>query len=204
MSTTATIDPTEAISAAVRELYDQLRALVDRGPTDDPTLLDQLAALTRPVRSKITRARKRAQTATPALSDQQPAVAESATAPRAARKPVSDDDRNSRPVPSSTPTVATPALSRMVVRLAEVPAAVSSQEIPAPAAVSATRRGRHRQNRARRPWQVRLLVIMLMVVGTAVSVATGHPLWGIGGAIIGIVALEVADRRRARRAQQRR
>jgi hypothetical protein len=53
---TAALAPADAIAAAQRELYEQLRDLVASGPTDD--LLDRVRKLTQSVGRKIARARR--------------------------------------------------------------------------------------------------------------------------------------------------
>jgi hypothetical protein len=185
---TATLDPGETIVAAMRELYDSLREIVDRGPTDDPSLLDEIGKLTGRIRSRITRARKKAEPTAAEASRSQETVATGGTADTA--PPISAAP--AREIQPQTGTADAPT----VPRHRAVPAPRRSDEItvrlPRPGA-----RGRHRQHPVGLPRWVHTLVILLMVAG--VALATTVTPWAITGALAGATVLGVARRRNARR-----
>lgn len=165
MSTTAILDPAAAVAAAVSEVYDRLRELVERGPTDDPGLLDEIGALVRRARGRVTRARKRAvETEQPAIETNRP-TAPAAVAPR--------------PAPPAVTPAATPAADRITVRLVEpdpVPAAVprstSTEGAAAPSTGGRHRRHRHRAWHAAETGARRLAVAArLALLAFAVAVA---------------------------------
>lgn len=120
-SVAATIDPAETMRAAIADAYDRLRQLVDEfaGRRDDPALLDEIGALTRRVRGRITRARKRAQVA----AEPTPSSAHAVTA---APAPVVE------PATTSAPAVV-------------VPAAIPKTPVVSPSP-SMPRHGRHRKS----------------------------------------------------------
>lgn len=59
MSTTTAPDPALVIRAAVRDLYDRLKEVIDRGPTEDPSLLDEVRAIVRRDGGRIARTMKK-------------------------------------------------------------------------------------------------------------------------------------------------
>lgn len=182
MASAAAVDPAETIVTAVRELYDQLRELVDRGPTDDPRLLDELGKLTRRIRSKITRARKLAEPVAPTAAPAErtaPAPAPMAAAPGAERAPAAV-------IPAAVSATG-PASDRAAVRRAESEPAPTAARSPSAEPRPAVR-GRHRRPQTV-PWWMHALVILLIVAGTAVSVATAAPWWGCGGAVAGLLVV---------------
>jgi hypothetical protein len=185
---TAALDPGETIVAAMRDLYDHLREIVDRGPTDDPGLLDELGKLTGRVRSRITRARKKAQ----------PAEKPTAAAPPATQTPEkgSEPDRAPAKPEPATPTGTTPGspatsvpARRADATTVRLPHAAGDRSFRDPS--STDRRS------AGLPLWVHALVILLMVAG--VALATTVTPWAITGALAGATVLGVARRRNARR-----
>jgi len=145
---TAALDPGETIAAAMRELYDQLREIVARGPTDDPGLLDELGKLTGRVRSRIARARKRAQASTK--------LAEK-PAPRAA------DPTPAKPVPATPKAVpaATPEpTKRASVGLPEPSAKPDADRPPRTAPPTAARPTVERWWTRRPPFAVTALILL--------------------------------------------
>lgn len=137
-SVAATIDPAETMRAAIADAYDRLRQLVDEfaARRDDPALLDEIGALTRRVRGRITRARKRAQV------DAEPASG-SAHAVTATPAPVVESTTVQGPavvVPAAIPTSSTG--ERVSVRPVK-PAAKTPVVSPSP---SMPRHGRHRKS----------------------------------------------------------
>lgn len=189
MSTaTAALDPGKVIAAAMRELYDQLREIVDRGPTDDPGLLDEIGKLTGRIRGRITRVRKRAAAVAEQASEKPATPVTPATTPSTAPAPVkpsvaptiTPSDQKPRPsIPAATPTN-TP---RVTVPLNPRPAVPKIAETPG--------------HPARLPLWVHALVIMLMVAGVALA-ATVTP-WGLGGILAGAVVSGAARRWNVRR-----
>lgn len=160
---TATLDPAEAISAAVTEVYDRLRELVDRGPTDDPGLLDEIGSLVRRARGRVTRARKRS-----ADTDQAEPTKPTAVEPSPTEQPAGD-----RPAAASVPaTVSAPTPDRVTVRLADpdAPARPAVAESPVRSA------GRHRRQPRMPRWLFLALAVVLAVAGSGVAVIVGNPL----------------------------
>lgn len=166
MSATATVDPALAVRAAVRSLYDRLKDLVDRGPTEDPQLLDELRAITRQDGGRISRAMKKLVAATEPLM---PAKQEPAPQP-AKQSPVTPASTSApapgkQPSPSPTTVPATvPAASRERVsfRLAEQPRPAlipSSRRRSLTPSTVATPRRRHRPPGRRRRWLMPLLLV---------------------------------------------
>lgn len=165
-ATVATSDPAEAMHAAVRELYDELRKLVDAADPEDPSLLDKLRKLSAGVGRKITVARKRVE---------QP-VEPTTTSPNRTRT----GDGVERPVPATAPpsgagpAAAAPSSERVTVRLAEA----GSPRHPSPVAQAADPRphGRHRRRPRTPRWLFVVLVALAGVLGAAVAVALGNPI----------------------------
>lgn len=178
-TTGATLDPADTIAAAIRELYVQLCELVERGPTDDPGLLDELGKLTGRIRSRITRARKRVQDSEPERVPA-PAVAPTPTTPAPALAWRQGSDHvaaRDGAIVTSTPAATVPAAiaptstagERVSVRLAEPPTPA-----PRPAAPTvAASRGRHRLGRRRR-WLIPILLVaaVLGLVATMLLACT--------------------------------
>lgn len=200
MSTATTLDPAETIRAAVRELHAELRRLVETTDPDDPTLLDKLRKLSTGIRRKITAARKQAEVA--AAPEQPVAEPAAPVEPAAAPKPVGPPTAATVPSPSAVVVpAATPAGERVSVRLPDQikPAPAPAQTVPV---ATAPHRGRHRTPRA--PWWIHTLIVLLMVGGTAVSVYSGTPWWGVGGAVSGWVTLGFGEQLVCRTARRSR
>lgn len=173
---TAALDPGETIAAAMRELYDQLREILDRGPTDDPGLLDEIGRLTGRIRRRITGARKKAE------------PAEEPTA-----KPGSAPEPTRQVAPTAAGTAgqarpqtvgATPATARARDPRSDAGATADVATVPRHRAVPAPRReeytvrlprpstgGRHRAAPTRLPLWVYALVILLTVAGVTLGTA---------------------------------
>lgn len=164
---TAALDPDEAIAAAMRDLYDQLREIVDRGPTDDPGLLDELGKLTGRVRSRITRARKRAAADTEPVAEKPTATAAPTTVPVATpapAKPAVAPTATSDQTPRTVPATTVPASPRVTVPIVPSP---TTQ----PTATTSTLRPRP----TRLPLWIHAL-ILFMVAGVAVALTATA--WG--------------------------
>lgn len=190
MSTaTAALDPGEAIAAAMRDLYAELRAIVDRGPTDDPGLLYELGRLTGRIRSRITRARKRATAATEPTAEK----------PAKPAKPEPTKPTAPAPTPATVkPTVASTTKPDPAPRT--VPAATPSSRprVTVPIKPPSVTPGTSRSTRpARLPLWVHALAILLMVAGVALGTAvTG---WALAAVPAGAVVLGAARRWSIRR-----
>jgi hypothetical protein len=214
---TAALDPGETIAAAMRELYDQLREIVDRGPTDDPGLLDELGALTGRIRRRINSARKKAEPTSeasgptpPVPTNTVPVGHPTASGPAANAKEAADAPTVRLPIitPGGPRRAAPQSLgatprSREVARVdpPTVPRhrAVSVTTVPArrPAAVTVRiphdRDGRHRNHRpARLPLWIHALVVLLIVGGIALGTTVNS--WGFGMAPAGAAVLAAARR----------
>lgn len=114
MATATATDSTEIITAALHELFKRLREIVDRGPTDDPALVDEIGKLNGRIRSKITRARKRDQVATKATSPGvptpgAPTTTSGAAGSRSAARPVVSAATPAAPAGGPRTTVKVPA-----------------------------------------------------------------------------------------------
>jgi hypothetical protein len=174
------LDPGEAIAGAMRDLYDQLREIVDRGPTDDPGLLDELGRLTGRIRSRITRARKRAVAAAEPVAEKpaKPAKPAVPAATPATAKPTVAPTVKPDPAPRTVPA-ATPSASPRVTVPIKPPSVT-----PTPA--TSTRRVWP----ARLPLWVHALAILLIVAGVALGTAvTG---WALVAVPTGAVVLGAA------------
>lgn len=196
--TAAILDPGQAIAAAMRDLYDELRAIVDRGPTDDPGLLDEIGRLTGRIRGRITRARKKAEPAEATVADSKP-VAADRPSNGTASAPVS---------PAEAPTVVLPIVVPGGPRHASPQTAPDAPTVPRHRVVPATvpvdrsavvtvrlprdRGGRHRQRPARLPLWIHALVILLIVGGIALGATASA--WGFTLVPVGAAALTLAHR----------
>jgi hypothetical protein len=197
---TAALDPAATIAAAMRELYDQLREIVDRGPTDNPDLLDEIGRLTGRIRRRITGARKKAEPAA-----EQPA--------NNGTQIVGTPGEKDGPPPSVTPggarhaaPLAADGSQRREALSADAPTVprhrAVSVTLPARRADEVTVRlpragGRHRQATPRLPLWVHTLVILLMVGGIALGTAVTAS--AFAALPIGAVLLGAAHRWNVRR-----
>lgn len=187
--TASTLEPGTAITAAIRELLDAVRQLVEPD-TDDPSVVDELSKIVSRARRVINKAKK-------------------ASAPQPAPTPTGTPSTLVVPAPQQPPSASIPAAVPAVAvtepaRSAAVqPAALARREvtvsIPVPSGPAGPPRHRRpRRKRRRLPWWVSVIVLVLMIGGPALSVLTGNLLYGLGGSIGGLVVGHVFDRARRR------
>lgn len=203
LTTATTLDPAAAISAAVRELYDELRAIVDRGPTDDPGLLDELGKLTGRIRGRITRARKRAAAEATSSSRREEDVAkpvnaptsmvENTTRPTAGQFPAKQDNtagQHPGQPPRTVPAAVQPSGPRVTVPVEPRRSGFALMSAGTTAGCQASR--------SPLPRWFHALVILLMVAGVVLTAATGTG-WWLSTVLAGPVLVGVASRWRIRR-----
>jgi len=201
-ATPALDDLGETIAAAMRDLYDQLRAIVDRGPTDDPSILDEIGALTGRIRRRITSARKKAEPAAEPTGPKPAAPGQPRESSPLQGQPLSST-RTSSPTPPST----TPGGQVKATASADAPTVPRHRAVPAPRRsgeytvrlpqTQPRTGGRHRIATVRLPWWVHALVIMLMVAGVAIGLAVTPS--GFAALPASVVLLGAAHRLHLRR-----
>lgn len=195
MTTASTlVDPTDALRAAIRELHERLRELVESTDPEDPSLLDRVRQLSRTVGRRISSAQKRladeiapaepAVPAVPTLPAEPVVTVEPATAQPAntASSAVLSDPPTLPVVPSAGPRHAktTPAAARSsanadaaTVRL--TPAAWSDCDtVKLP-------RGRHRRQSATPRWVYPLAAVLLIASAVIMVALGGAPWWIVAG-----------------------
>jgi hypothetical protein len=223
MSTTAiALDPGQAIAAAMRDLYDELRAIVDRGPTDDPGLLDEIGRLTGRIRTRITRARKKAEPTEVTVAGDKPVVGRPSNGTASVPAKVADAPTVRLPVvvPGGPRHAAQPggrtrsaaetpadlreflALRDRTTTPADTPTVprhrAVSVAVPADRSTAVTIRlpqahpVRPRQRPARLPLWIHALVILLIVGGITLGTTTSA--WGFTLAPVGATGLALAHR----------
>lgn len=203
-TTIVAVDPAATITAAMRELYDELRAIVDRGPTDDPGLLDEIGKLTGRIRSRITRARKRALPAEeqPAQGSEQPtnSVGPATDAPTVELPRISPGAAAALAArPSVAPRGVTVPSGKLPAGRHRAGSTLTGRRVgeitvrlPKPNAVPAET-GRHRANRTvRTPAWVYALVITLVVAGVAFGLTAN--LWAVTAAPVAGAVFDVTRR----------